>query len=411
MVHWSTMETLEKPLPTPRPPFAPFIPRASAFVIDLVLIYFVGYTLELAFRAPLLRLGIFLHPLSSVAAFAYFWLGNGPVGRGATLGKSVLNLRVLGPDGRALEFGPSFRRTLLQLPPIVPVTFIFLSEAFDFPLLFSVYGGDFLALAATTFLIAHGYCVVAHPRRQGWHDVWAGSFVTHDPPSPEFLQAAGEDEDPNLISRLATHRLISVVFFLLIGLFTGGRWFLTLFNSEARRQIVFSNSLAEDLEVQGYRLEGIGLRPSDDATVPGAAAPPTDSEDPAGAGEPSAGARGSDSDTDADSTVVFTFVRTGGAVVRSDFEDFDRRGQIELLRKNWPLIYGDLRREDDPLAAPTARFAARFSDRFRFVLFSYRGGNSWQAQGPADPSQGPLTYEWFDKTETPEAEGPPDSVQ
>lgn len=256
-----TQPRLDGGIEKPKPAFAGFGMRAAAFVVDLVLVYFAGYTLNLGARDALLAVGPLLPLATGALVFAYFWLGNGPVGRGQTVGKALLNLRTARADGSPLSLGDSLKRSALQLTILYGAIFASIRDAFDLPYAVAFHGAQFIQLFALTFLFAHAYTVFAHPRRQGWHDLWAGSFTTPDPPGREFrdtLDAEPTDEDR---LRLSSAFKMSVVFFLLINLLMIGRWSISLFDWKLREEFSVARAVQTARIPDGYRLVHLTIPP------------------------------------------------------------------------------------------------------------------------------------------------------
>lgn len=103
-----------------------------------------------------------LAPVSDLRgrALADFWLGNGPLGKGATFGKAVLNLHVV--DQAMAEpprLAPAFRRAFLQVPILIPVTGDLLIELLGVRAQAGFFLHHIFSVAAATILFSHIYCV------------------------------------------------------------------------------------------------------------------------------------------------------------------------------------------------------------------------------------------------------------
>lgn len=413
---------LDKPLPAPPPPFAGFLQRLAALAIDVVLIYFAGYTLEMALREPLLRLGPFLPFLSHVAAFAYFWLGNGPVGKGATVGKSILNLRVVTQEGNPLGLGASLRRALLQYPLIFLGAYACVAEIGGMPAVGIFISANLIQALANSLVVTLGYAIFTHPQRRGWHDIAAGSYVTPDPPPAKFHEAIASTPDADAIRRQAAQRRTSIVFCLIVVLFFGAQWVLTVADPKTRQAIDFADRINHETPVPGYRLEGFTLfppqiwkkfgqyyrgqpAPADDrrttATLHSAQAKAGDAAT-SGVLKSIASAASDLSDpSDRSTTLLFQYVKVWGDASLADQHDPASNDSIEAVRRRGPEIFSALPLSNDDVTTPPQRFAAVFADRFSFVLFSMGGDRrsagglrpAWLCQGPMDTARGPLTYE------------------
>lgn len=172
---------LGRSLPSaPKLPVAGFLIRLLAFALDCILLRLFLYLLALVAREPMLALGPWSGRLAAALLFAYFWLGDGPVGRGRTVGKAVLNLRtVAAEDGRPLGWGRSALRAAILCPPrlwmfyfvapfFTPGPWGVVAEAVALRL------SEYLTLA---LILAQVFHTLLNPTRQGLHDTAARSLV------------------------------------------------------------------------------------------------------------------------------------------------------------------------------------------------------------------------------------------
>lgn len=386
---------LEAAVPPPQYPFATLLPRVAAFAIDLVLIYFAGYTLEMAMREKLLLLGPALPFLSIVAAFVYFWLGNGPVGGGATLGKAILNLRVVDEHGRPLEWGPALRRTSLQLPPLLTASFVFLSDLLKLPGMTELLGMQFVSILSTTLMLSNAFGIFGHPRHRGWHDLWAGSYVTPDPTPAAFREMLGEPPDASLELRLKTHARTRVSFTVVVFgvLIAGG--LSGVFNPRLKGEIALGEALEREGPIADYELLSFDSRSTEDWEA--ALRIQRDPKAAVTLAEESATSATAPLRREAPPANVFLirYTRTRGPATPADMNDSARRGQIEALRQKLPEI---LRARGDAAGlspAVLSRVVFLLRDRFMFCGFPIGNDRLWSAQGPFDAANGLLAYEWF----------------
>ncbi len=414
------------PLPStatrqPRP-FTAFTRRALAFIIDVVLIYFVGYTLQMGAREPLLRLGPLLPFLSSCGAFAYFWLGNGPVGHGATLGKAILNLHVVGVDGSPLDLKTSFRRTLFQLPPIAWAIFRLFRDVFDLNGLIPYFIGDFLSMISLTIIFTHSYSAVTHPRRRGWHDLWVGSYVSADPTPKDFFLLVNEPPDDLMRVRLKTYKFISVIFFLLVGLVMGGQLTWSYLNPAFLASMEFTGAIRPHAALEGYRLEEVGFVSAESGQDQAAGKSKQDqSKDSRKAPKTRMQTAPEDSRTTASmqkaaeiakkDKIVFRYAKIWGGASRAEMDDPKLRDELEKLRSDWHELYSQLGMEQRLSKPPANYFIARFDDPFRFVVFPwfFWVKHFWVAHGETDPASGPLHYEWVELEQKEDQQRKPQS--
>lgn len=138
---------------TSAPYYAGFRIRVLAFLIDGLAIGIIVSTATLG-RAGIVTYDHWLQATAwrsfaeTAIGFAYFTLLWSAIGRGQTLGMRLLRLRVVGADGRPIGFGASVVRWLGLLISAAVVLLGLVWVAFD-------------------------------PRKQGWHDKMAGTFVVY----------------------------------------------------------------------------------------------------------------------------------------------------------------------------------------------------------------------------------------
>jgi uncharacterized RDD family membrane protein YckC len=151
---------------------AGFWRRLGAFFIDCLLLGAIGLGIGFFLTQELVSLGPWGRLLGFVVAFTYFGILNSRLGGGQTLGKRVLNIKVVKRNGSQLSVTRSFLRFLLlgapwflnnaQLPDSVLLSFWF------------------YILSITIFGIGLSiiYLFVFNRRtRQSLHDLLVGSYV------------------------------------------------------------------------------------------------------------------------------------------------------------------------------------------------------------------------------------------
>jgi uncharacterized RDD family membrane protein YckC len=89
---------------------ADFWKRGLAFLIDIILLRVVILVLSSLFRTVLLNLGQKLWYIDFIIFGLYFVLFNSKVGKGQTLGRRLLGIRIVGENGKFLTFSQSFFR-------------------------------------------------------------------------------------------------------------------------------------------------------------------------------------------------------------------------------------------------------------------------------------------------------------
>ena len=154
------------------PWIAGFWARIGALLIDCLLLGVLGFTLGLFLEDTFVQMGAWGRLIGFCISLVYFGVMNSGLGGGQTLGKRLLNLRVVALNGEALSFGRSMvRYVILALPfylnnlPVVPESY---SSVLLYPLSFVVMGG----------ILSIVYLYVFNRRtRQSLHDWIVGSYV------------------------------------------------------------------------------------------------------------------------------------------------------------------------------------------------------------------------------------------
>lgn len=417
-------------LPYPKPPaqrdaFIGFLPRTSALVIDLVLIFFAGYTLEMALRRPLMEWGPWLPFASNVVAFAYFWLANGPLGGGATFGKAIVNLHVIDVTGdrpRIPGYGQSFRRALIQFPLIYLALTQFGRAMFDLPPLAGSLVDAVVRTVVIALVITHGYSLMTQPQRATWHDLFSGTRVTPDPTPPDLMDRLKEHGEGPLAQRVALHRTYSRYFFVAVCLVFGLAFAPILRNPHRAANMKLMETISETTPLPGYELqsaaylsgrdyeswktfmlqdyvprgaaaEASGEHGSDRSGAGGGAPQSADPATTNGAAPAVADVATTDS---AREPVLFLgwMKRQGSATPR---EIPSLAGQLEALRSAAPQYIGELEAIGvGAQAPPPTRIVCYLSDRFRFVIFSPGKGLIGFVEGPIDSREGTLSDAWYE---------------
>ena len=161
----------------PEPPpsthrIAGFWRRLGAFLIDGAILGGVGYVLAQLFGDVLSDLGNWGRLLGLVIALGYCGVLNSSIGRGQTLGKKILGLRVV--DAQQQYLGPQqalIRAAVLWLPFMLPVAR--LPDAISFSLWMNLI---YLIVFGGCFALAYLY-IFNRVTRQSLHDFAARSYV------------------------------------------------------------------------------------------------------------------------------------------------------------------------------------------------------------------------------------------
>lgn len=98
-------------------PAAGFWKRILAIVIDSIVIVIIGNLLALFFSEQFSQIGIWGRFIGSIITILYFSILNSYVGRGQTLGKKLMHIRVVNKDGEYISLGKAFLRSVILFSP------------------------------------------------------------------------------------------------------------------------------------------------------------------------------------------------------------------------------------------------------------------------------------------------------
>ncbi|MBI3736551.1 RDD family protein [Candidatus Sumerlaeota bacterium] len=393
--------TLNAPAAKPRPAIISATMRAAAFIIDIVIVCFIGFSLATFLRGPLLQLGPLWPFLSMLIVFGYFWLGNGPVGKGATIGKSVLNMHTVNADGSPLGWKKSFWRTFVQWPALMTATFRLFCVGLNLPALVSSHGELLFTINSVTLFCVLVYTVMTHPFRQGWHDLAGGAYVTSDPTPSEFYTLLAQASDPIVIARAKSQRRISVMFCSVIWLIMVVRWGLSLFDAAMREEMYVTDLIAARAPVTGYRLAVVRLPSTAGIESFNRTAAEIISRAPAGEDKPTTETIRKMIPDDGE-TAIIQFSKLYAETGRTEMDDPKIRGEIERVRQEFIRAYESIPAKNKS-RPPAKRILVGFADPFRFAFLPVMDGgiHAWTALGPMD---GPLEYQWYQKKSKPSPE-------
>ena len=150
--------------------------RLLSDLIDAVVLGAVGFVLARIFRGPLLRLGESAAIVGAPLTLAYTGVLQSHIGRGQTVAKRLLGLRVVRLDGSFLSLDRALVRwALMGMMSYGSAVAIALTTALPFlnmQTLSAALGGTQLAL-----FLGCGLLVPFHPLKRGLHDLLTGSIV------------------------------------------------------------------------------------------------------------------------------------------------------------------------------------------------------------------------------------------
>lgn len=204
------VEPIPQP-PTSQPPtsqpvirYAGFWVRFAATAVDflvvtlpfMLLVHLVRMSVPAVNTQPMKwgTLGLILYAIAYGAYVA--WLDGS---YGQTLGRMSTGIKVVNSNRRKITTGEALIRYLVHVATVRvgPIVILFIAFMFsaamvadrsysDFSLLFQGMDGSttaaasFVVLIAAAFLIFYYILLAANPKKQGWHDMAAGTVVVYD---------------------------------------------------------------------------------------------------------------------------------------------------------------------------------------------------------------------------------------
>ncbi len=254
-------------LPTQRerPPVAGFWVRCIACILDVILLGFFQYGMVFVFKEQLFVLGKLAPYFGLAIIFCYFWLANGPVGKGKTVGKSLFNITTLRYDGQPLELREALIRTLVQmefwLVLYLIIPFFFHDVRSQTPLMIS----HVIVYAAFAFLIANAVLIGVQPFKQGFHDLLARSYVAKDPPRLTEEQLVATPDERMAKWRRSAFQSAGIAFLvvLVISLYNAYR---DVYSEGTVKRIRLTQEARELFAIEGFELVAVGraLLPSEE---------------------------------------------------------------------------------------------------------------------------------------------------
>lgn len=177
---------------------ANFWRRIGALLIDTIILGLVGFLLGLALESTFVQIGGWGRLIGFVIALAYLGVMNSKLFKGQTIGKRILNLRVVDSENRTISLGRSVVRCIVLSAPFSLNGAQFSSEALIsflmYPLSLIIFGG--------LFSIVYLY-IFNRVTRQSLHDLAVGTFV---------VNANSEKQEVDKIWK--THLVVVAVFFV-----------------------------------------------------------------------------------------------------------------------------------------------------------------------------------------------------
>ena len=153
---------------------ANFWRRVGALFIDTLTLGLVGFLLGLALESTFVQIGDWGRFIGFVIALIYFGIMNSKLFDGQTIGKKLLNLRVVDTENQTISLGRSALRYIVLATPFSLNGAQFSNEAMlsflMYPISLIIFGG--------LFSIIYLY-IFNRVTRQSLHDLVVGTFVVN----------------------------------------------------------------------------------------------------------------------------------------------------------------------------------------------------------------------------------------
>lgn len=154
--------------------------RLAAFLIDVLLLYLVGYATGFFLFRFYMSLGLAGLLVGLVIATAYFGLLNSRSGGGQTLGKKLMGLRVVDTHGAMLTLPRSIARYFVLAFPF------FLNKAITDGLATNIWAAAVLMVPVIAGFLSLTYLLFFNrSSRQLVHDLVLGTYVVRTTPLPQ----------------------------------------------------------------------------------------------------------------------------------------------------------------------------------------------------------------------------------
>lgn len=152
---------------------AHLLKRLTALIIDLCVLFLIGYILNILLEKPILALGNYKILIGILISTLYFTGFHSALGKGQTLGKRIFGFQVIKLDGNYLSLGEAFLRSIIFTVPYC------LSDLLSINSENSIGVFEFLrhTIIPGSLFINH-FMVFANPLQQCYYDQLLGCIVS-----------------------------------------------------------------------------------------------------------------------------------------------------------------------------------------------------------------------------------------
>lgn len=199
------VQKIENFLKKASPIYSRLLSRFAAYMIDVLLLGAFGMILGLLLRSSFAKMGYQGLLVGFSISIAYFGFGNSKFFKGQTVGKKILNLRVVNSDYSTLSVWKSMLRSSIYTVPYFFLNYRIIGWS---ELSASYIGKSIICLSFLIVLPIH--FIMNTPTRQALHDLFLGTYV---------INTDGYSEVPLGKSRNLPTTITGIIALLLISLF------------------------------------------------------------------------------------------------------------------------------------------------------------------------------------------------
>ncbi|MCD6384462.1 RDD family protein [Candidatus Sumerlaeota bacterium] len=248
-------ELLKSPAVTQRrhQPLAGFWMRSAALLLDLIFLRFFLYALVFLGKEYLFMLGFNSLFIGLGVILGYFWLMDGALGKGKTIGKMLLNIAILNYDARPLAPSASFKRTIICLNVFILSTIlgIFFNQISTPHQMFML---NLVSGVIWGFLIANGILIGVHPLKQGIHDLLSQSIVAKEAFKDKYQ--VFREKLPEFQRMQSGAFQSAAIGFIVMVVLSGVMNFKYSFSKAQKEQLQRTNEVRQRFAIEGFELVG-----------------------------------------------------------------------------------------------------------------------------------------------------------
>lgn len=244
---------LLKPLKPERrfQPMAGFWMRTAALLLDLIFLRFFLYALVFLGKEFFFQLGSSSVFVGLIIILGYFALLDGPLGKGKTIGKALLNITVRNYDAQLLEPGAALLRSVICLN--VFVLSVLIGIAFkQIETQAQLFALNLFSAFIWGFLIANSILIGVHPLKQGIHDLLTQTLVSKAGFTDRY--SAFKDSLPEFQRWQTSAFQSATIGFIVMVILASILNYKATFNKEEQERLRLFREVSSKFQVPGFEL-------------------------------------------------------------------------------------------------------------------------------------------------------------